>query len=160
MKTIYMIYEESFGHIGVTFTDEKDAQEYINIANMTSYRAPYFIRKKELYNDMDEYVEHNKDKMINMLERSLIMITSLGYNHTLKFKNGNCSMNYYDIKEIAVNNSLDIISFYDEGYYLDTVESDLEVVKAKYIEINEEINKYKQMIEKLKSENNKKNTRR
>ena len=77
MKTIYMIYEESFGHIGVTFTDEKDAQEYINIANMTSYRAPYFIRKKELYNDMDEYVEHNKDKMINMLERSLIMITSL-----------------------------------------------------------------------------------
>ena len=146
MKEVYMIYEKDLGHTGVTFEDEKSAQEYLKLLNETVYNAPYYLKKNTLYTNLDEYIDNNKLNMIEMLKKSIEVMTDRYTDYKLKFKNGIHEMNYDCIKEVVKKNKLNMIAFFNDDKVCEVVKSDLQVVIDKYNEIN---NKIKEKISKI-----------
>ena len=154
MKTIYMIYEDGWGHTGTTFTDKKSAELFVKLQNK-GYNNLYFIREKKLYDNLEEYINDNKSNFIYDLKKVIYNMTDRYTKHTLKFKNGLNKMNFEQIKEIVKENKVNFSGWWDyNDKYCKVVESDLQVVIHKYKEISKQLRKYKAIIKVLeKSEN-------
>lgn len=155
MKELYMIYERDFGHTGVTFDNEKSAQEYLEIANFSLYDSQYFICKRDLYSDLNSYISSNKQSMIYMLERAIRVMISSDFIYSLEFKNGKIHLSYNNMKDIVENNRFKMSAFYDDFRRCEIADGDLVIVKEKYNELTNKVNGYKNMIIELKEELNK-----
>lgn len=156
MKTIYMIYEENWGHTGVTFTNKKSAEKFVEFQN-EAYNSLYYIKPKKLYENLEEYVKNNKSKTKEDIKRAIEKLTSdsLFDCFWLKFKNGNKGLTYNQMKKIVENNKFDFTSWYGSNDKVcRVVKSDLQVVINKYEEINNKIKNYKDMLKALENKEN------
>jgi len=159
MKTIYMIYEENWRHTGVTFTNKKSAEKFVEFQN-DCYNHISYIKPKKLYDNLEEYVKNNKSQTKEDIKRAIEKLTNDNSSFVLQFKNGNINLGYSQIKKIVEKNKLDFSSwgdFEDDKLYK-VVKSDLQVVINKFEEINKKIQNYKDMLKALENKTNSEKT--
>lgn len=161
MKTIYMIYEENWGHTGVTFTNKKSAEKFVEFQN-DCYNHISYIKPKKLYDNLEEYVKDNKSQTKEDIKRAIEKLTSDDINFNafwLKFKNGAKALTYKQMKEIVENNKLNFTSWFGSNDKIcKVVKSDLQVVINKFEEINKKIQNYKDMLKALENKTNSEKT--
>lgn len=154
MKKIYMIYEEDWGHTGITFTSKKSAESYLKYLDAIHPNTYYFIKTKKLYDNFEECMSSNKKELISDLKEILNKLKDKDKWVKLHFKNGVFKMSYNEMEKVVKNNKLDVISWWSGDYHYKTVDSDLDVVIKKYNQINDKIKKYTKILNVLtKNEN-------
>ena len=154
MKKIYMIYEEDWGHTGVTFTNKKSAEKFVEFQN-DCYNSRYYIKPKKLYDNLEEYVKNNKSQTKEDIKRAIEKLTNDNSSFILQFKNGNINLGYNQMKEIVENNKLNFTSWFGSNDKIcKVVKSDLQVVIKTFKEINKKIQNYKDMLKTLENKEN------
>jgi len=156
MKKIYMIYEEDWGHTGVTFTNKKSADKFVEFQN-DCYNHISFIKTKNLYDSVEDYIKNNLTQTKEDIKRAIEKLTSDYHFNAfwLKFKNGVKALTYNQMKEIVENNKLNFTSWFGSNDKIcKVVKSDLQVEIKTFEEINKKIQNYKDMLKTLENKEN------
>lgn len=156
MKKIYMIYEQDWGHTGITFTNKKSATKFVNFLN-DCYNGFTYIKTKNIYDSIEDFTKNNLPEMKEDLKKAIVNLTGEHSSFVLEFKNGNINMGYDQIKKIVEKNKIDFSGWYsmdiEDNKLYKVVKSDLEVVIKKYEEINNKVKNYKDMLKALEENN-------